>query len=41
MGADQVVPASEVKLKRGTPPGPVSMSAQVDASHVSELTPIP
>ena len=40
-GVDQVVPALEVTLTRGTPPGPLSMSAQDDALQVSELTPIP
>jgi hypothetical protein len=40
-GDDQVVPAFELRLNRGTPPGPVSMSAQVEALQVSVLTPIP
>jgi hypothetical protein len=40
-GVDHVVPSFELRLNRGTPPGPASMRAQVTTLQVSELTPIP
>jgi hypothetical protein len=40
-GVDHVLPWSELALKRGTPPGPVSSIAQVRELQVNELTPMP